>query len=267
MGAIALIALLTGRARTCLPALAACVIVLLLVDPPLAVSVGFALSVLATGGLVLLAPVWSGGAAAARLAARAGPTSLCVPLAAQLVTTPVIVAISGSVPVLGVLANLLVAPGRRRRADPRGGLRGRRTVVARAPPRLLAHARGGPARVDRVGRASAGGVARGGACRGRRRPAGVGAIVVRLLVATFLARRRRFRLVIAAVGAGATVVLVPVGAAGSGLAAARAGSSSPARSGRATRSCSRPANRASALSWTPVPTPASSIAAWIGWAS
>ena len=42
MGAIAMLALLTGRTRSCVPALAAAVIALLLIDPELAVSVGFA---------------------------------------------------------------------------------------------------------------------------------------------------------------------------------------------------------------------------------
>src|SRR6476619_1159405 len=59
MGAIAMLALLAGRTRSCVPALAAAVITLLLIDPELAISVGFALSVLATGGLILIAPVWS----------------------------------------------------------------------------------------------------------------------------------------------------------------------------------------------------------------
>jgi competence protein ComEC len=39
--------------------LATAVIALVLIDPELAVSVGFALSVLATGGLILIAPPWS----------------------------------------------------------------------------------------------------------------------------------------------------------------------------------------------------------------
>ena len=59
MGAIAFLALGTGRSRRSLAALAAAVLGLLLVDPWLARSYGFALSVLATGGLVLLAPGWA----------------------------------------------------------------------------------------------------------------------------------------------------------------------------------------------------------------
>ena len=109
MGAVGVLALVSGRTRTSLPALAAAVIGLLLVDPELAVSAGFALSVLATGGLVLLAPLWSKS-----WQRRGLPPGwadlLAIPLAAQLVTMPVIVLISGSVSIVGVLANLLVAP-------------------------------------------------------------------------------------------------------------------------------------------------------------
>ena len=84
-------------------------IALVLIDPELAVSVGFALSVLATGGLILIAPTWSES-----LQRRGFPPGwadvLAVPVAAQIVTMPVIVLISGSISVVGVLANLLVAP-------------------------------------------------------------------------------------------------------------------------------------------------------------
>lgn len=58
MGLVALVALSTGRERSALPALSAAVIVLLLVSPDLAAAPGFALSVPATAGLVVLAPDW-----------------------------------------------------------------------------------------------------------------------------------------------------------------------------------------------------------------
>jgi competence protein ComEC len=109
MGGIGMLALLTGRTRSCVPALASAVIVLLLVDPDLAISIGFTLSVLATGGLILIAPAWSQS-----LQRRGVPAGwadlLAVPMAAQVVTMPVVVLISGSVSVVAVLANVLVAP-------------------------------------------------------------------------------------------------------------------------------------------------------------
>ena len=109
MGGVGVLALFTGRTRSSLPALAAAVIALLLIDSDLAISAGFALSVLATGGLILLAPMWS-----AVLQRRGVPPGwadlLAIPVAAQVVTMPVIVLISGTISMVGVPANLLVAP-------------------------------------------------------------------------------------------------------------------------------------------------------------
>src|ERR671920_608582 len=58
MGAVALLALASGRPRAALPALGAAVSVLLLVDQGLARDAGFALSVVATAAIVLLAHGW-----------------------------------------------------------------------------------------------------------------------------------------------------------------------------------------------------------------
>jgi competence protein ComEC len=109
MGGIGMLALLTGRTRSVVPALATSVIALVLLDPKLAVSVGFVLSVLATGGLILIAPAWSESLQRRGLPAGWADV-LAVPAAAQIVTMPVIVLISGSISVVGTLANLLVAP-------------------------------------------------------------------------------------------------------------------------------------------------------------
>ena len=109
MGGIALVALAAGRRRAALPALGAAVLLLVLVSPPLARDPGFALSVLATLGLLVLAPPWS-----ARLRTRGMPAgvaeALAVPAAASLITTPVVAAISGQVSLASVPANLLAAP-------------------------------------------------------------------------------------------------------------------------------------------------------------
>lgn len=108
MGAIALLAVLSGRRRQAIPVLAATVIALMVAAPQLAIDLGFALSVSATAALVVLAPVWS-----ARLVARGWPKpladGLCIALAAQLVTAPLVAAISGRFSMVGVLANLAVA--------------------------------------------------------------------------------------------------------------------------------------------------------------
>ena len=109
MGAIGLIGLAAGRPRAALPALAAGVAVLIVVDPELAGDLGFALSVLATGGLLLLAPKWRDA-----LRRRGWPAvaaeALAVPAAAQVACGPVVAGISGSVSLVAVPANLLVVP-------------------------------------------------------------------------------------------------------------------------------------------------------------
>lgn len=82
---------------------------LLLVDPELAISPGFVLSVTATAALVLIAPGWSAG-----LRGWGVPhglaEALAVPAAAQLATAPVVVALSGEFSLVGILANMLVEP-------------------------------------------------------------------------------------------------------------------------------------------------------------
>jgi len=84
------------------------VVGLVLIDPWLARSVGFALSVLATGGIVLFSRRWTDVAAA--WAPRWLAEAVAVPLAAQLVTQPVVSAISGQVSLVGLAANLLAGP-------------------------------------------------------------------------------------------------------------------------------------------------------------
>ncbi|HCB04577.1 MAG TPA: competence protein ComEC [Nocardioides bacterium] len=108
MGTIGLVALgVDGRHRA-LRGLGTAVVVLVLIDPALAVSAGFALSVLATGGILLLAPAWRD--ALARWLPRWFAEAIAVPAAAQLACTPLVAAISGQVSVVAVVANLLVAP-------------------------------------------------------------------------------------------------------------------------------------------------------------
>jgi competence protein ComEC len=108
MGVIALVALATGSRRQALPALCAAVLALVLLSPDLAAQPGFALSTLATAGLLLVAPVWR-----ERLTRRLPAwlaEAIAVPAAAQLACTPVVVALSGQLGLLAVPANLLAVP-------------------------------------------------------------------------------------------------------------------------------------------------------------
>jgi len=109
MGAIGLLGLASGRPRAALPALAAGVAALIGYDPELSGDAGFALSVLATGGLLLLAPRWR-DALTRHGWPRWAAEALAVPAAAQLACGPVIAGLSGTVSLVAVPANLLVVP-------------------------------------------------------------------------------------------------------------------------------------------------------------
>ncbi|MEY9213344.1 ComEC/Rec2 family competence protein [Thermobifida halotolerans] len=105
MGAIALVSLAAGRPRIGVATLAAAVIGLLLFDPGLAASYGFALSVLATGGILVLAPRWR-DAWARRLPVWLAE-AVAVTLAAQVSCAPLLVVLSTEVSWVSVPANVL----------------------------------------------------------------------------------------------------------------------------------------------------------------
>lgn len=108
MAAIAMLAVLLGRTGAGLAVLSLAVTVLLVADPWLAASLGFALSASATASLLLLArPLASG---MERAMPRPLALALSVPLAAQLACGPLLVLIEPQVPVYGVAANLLAGP-------------------------------------------------------------------------------------------------------------------------------------------------------------
>ncbi|WP_201295318.1 MULTISPECIES: ComEC/Rec2 family competence protein [Nocardia] len=109
MGAITLLAVLTGRRKQALPALCAAIIALLALWPALAVNAGFALSVVATGGLILLAPSWADWLRA-RGWWRMPAEIVAVSAGAFVVTTPILIALTGRLSLVAVLANVLVAP-------------------------------------------------------------------------------------------------------------------------------------------------------------
>ncbi|WP_309136426.1 ComEC/Rec2 family competence protein [Nocardioides campestrisoli] len=108
MGSIALLAFTSNGRDRGIRTLGAAVVVLLMWDPTLAVTAGFALSVLATAGILLLAPGWRD--AARRWLPPRVAEAVAVPAAAQLACTPVVAALSGEVSLVAVLANVLVAP-------------------------------------------------------------------------------------------------------------------------------------------------------------
>ncbi|MEU6591521.1 ComEC/Rec2 family competence protein [Streptomyces sp. NPDC046881] len=105
-GAVALLALATGRRRSLIPALATAVLLLVLYDPWLALSYGFLLSVLATGALLVIAPGWSEALRRRRVPPRVAE-ALAAAAAAQAVCAPVVAVVSARVSLVAVPCNLL----------------------------------------------------------------------------------------------------------------------------------------------------------------
>lgn len=129
MAAIAMLGVLLGRPGAGLSLLTTAVIVLLIVDPWLALSLGFALSVAATAALLVGAGPLADGLA--RWMPRPLALAIAVPLAAQLACGPLLVLISPQVSVYGVVANLLAAP-----AAPAGTVVGLAACLAAGVPAL-----------------------------------------------------------------------------------------------------------------------------------
>ncbi len=206
MGSVALLALVLGRRRSAVPALCAAVLVLLVVDPALAADPGFALSVLATGALVLLAPGWA--EALRRHGVPPGiAEALAVPAAAHVVTAPVVAGLSGQVSLVAILTNLLAAPA----VAPATVLGVLAAIVAAVHPPaavLVVHL-AGPVVSWLVGVGHQGAAIPGGVVRW---PQGsIGALVLAVIVLTGLLamRAHRLRVLVAAGLVGALLVLVP----------------------------------------------------------
>jgi len=213
MGGLGLLALALGRSRAALPALLASVVVLVLFDPALAGDAGFALSVFATAGLLLLAPRWR-DALCQRRVPRPLAEALAIPAAAQVACAPVIAGISGTVSLVAVPANLLaepvVAP-----ATILGVVAALLSVAWPAAAAFVAWLGSWPARwlvtVARTGAHAPDGVLAW--------PGGTGGallLTVLLLVALWAARRPTVRLVVGVCAVAAAIGAVPVQLVASG---------------------------------------------------
>lgn len=121
MGSIGLAAVATSLWRDIVASACWAVLVLLLWDPGLALSYGFLLSLVATGGIILLAPWWSTvilGWWWGKLQHRGlRPPEwhgifvriVCVSVAADMVTAPVIMHMAGRFSLVAIFANIAVA--------------------------------------------------------------------------------------------------------------------------------------------------------------
>lgn len=108
MAAVLLFAKSEGERRQSVPALGAAISLLLLVDPFQGVDAGFALSVLATSGIIFLNQPISKFLQLKLPKFLAEP--LAIPIAATTLCTPVIVALSGQISLTSIPVNAVVAP-------------------------------------------------------------------------------------------------------------------------------------------------------------
>ena len=113
MGTAVLVGLARGGLIGGLPVLALAALTLLLLDPAMAVSLGFALSVAATFGLLVIAPRIHRAMTAVpilRGLPRWFALAIAVTVAAQITTAPIVLGIGSDVSLASVPANLIVAP-------------------------------------------------------------------------------------------------------------------------------------------------------------
>lgn len=110
MAGVVLISSFGGKRSRALPALGLAVLVLLVIDPWQALQAGFALSVAATGGIVLLAALLAKTLALRMRLPQPLAVAVSLALAAQLACGPILILLQPGVPVVGVLANVLAAP-------------------------------------------------------------------------------------------------------------------------------------------------------------
>lgn len=105
MGGVALLGLGQGQRAQGVRALSACVCLIMLFSPDLALSPGFALSALATGGILCFGGRWRDALACWMPGILA--EAIAVTLAAYIACLPLIVAISGRLSLIAIPANLV----------------------------------------------------------------------------------------------------------------------------------------------------------------
>lgn len=108
MAGVAMLTLLLGRPSAGAGMLALCATGILIADPWLAATPGFALSVAASGALILLGPPLARGLE--RWMPPPIALAISVPLAAQLACGPIIALFAEQQSLVGIAANLLAAP-------------------------------------------------------------------------------------------------------------------------------------------------------------
>lgn len=107
MATIVLVTLALRRDRDTIPTLLLSVVLLIVLDPWLSLSLGFALSVAATSGIILAGKFYQQSARDWRAKLKA---AVIVTVAAQISTLPIIAGMGDGIPLIGVVANLLAMP-------------------------------------------------------------------------------------------------------------------------------------------------------------
>lgn len=108
MAGVAMMSVLLGRPSAGAGMLALCAAGILIADPWLASTPGFALSVVASGALIMLAPPLARGMK--RWMPRLVALAIAVPLAAQLACGPIIALFAEQQSLIGVAANMIAGP-------------------------------------------------------------------------------------------------------------------------------------------------------------
>ncbi len=119
MGTVSVMAILGGGTRRGMSSLAATIVVLVVIAPPLALSLGFSLSAAATAGLLVIAPplrqklltALNRGGLRSRPRLRTGlADAIALTGAAQIATAPLLAALGDGISMVAVPANVLAAP-------------------------------------------------------------------------------------------------------------------------------------------------------------
>lgn len=110
MAAVLLIGSFGGRRSTALPALGFAVLALLATDPWQALQPGFALSVAATGGILISTPPLTRWLHTRVRLPKILALPFAIALSAQLFCGPLLLLLQPGVPAVGVIANVLAAP-------------------------------------------------------------------------------------------------------------------------------------------------------------
>ncbi|UYO95763.1 ComEC/Rec2 family competence protein [Microbacterium sp. M28] len=108
MAALGMLSILLGKPTAGVSVLCLAIVGILVADPWLAATPGFALSAAATGALILLAPSIARGLG--RWLPQVLALGIAVPIAAQLVCGPIIALFAEQQSLIGVAANMLAAP-------------------------------------------------------------------------------------------------------------------------------------------------------------